>query len=722
MGVSASTRAGTVTYDFTTDPTTGATPIQVFSGFLDSNSEPVYWKDAGGNPGGFLGLTWSIGSSSSIILFPDIDQGKIVTAFTLETDLRVGNPQQVERAADGFSINFARSNDPVFENHAASDFATSGAVETGTRTGIAISFDTWSGNTLPDGADIEGIIVRVDNKTVLRQPMPTRNGACDDPTSLQTGPRNTPYWEDPETGAKALGTLPDAAFVPASWTNLCWQHLIVDVDDQAKLSVTFKGKKLLDKFQTTFFPSAGGIVLAGRTGNADEQTHFDNLKLTTTATAIDTEKPTLPANLKAAQTGAYRVELAWDASTDNSGRVGYDVEQDGVALGTSGTPDFIARGLSPNTSYVFRVRSTDVSGNKSEFISLTVKTIAEVPDPTRASLKIYGTTDSPISGAAMQALLDDGRYPDAPDRVAGLNGMVMSFGEPNFGDTFGENLGFRIAGTITPSETAQYRFFVRSDDASQLYLNQTDATIPVADGTSQVAEETDCCDAFLEPGVANDDTTTFATSQPISLTAGKAYGILYIVKEGGGGDWGQVAWRKEGNTNAAAGLAPISGPIFKSESVPNTDPLGVGLPAITTQPQDGNVAAGGTATFVVAAGFGETPFSYAWQFNGTTIPGATNATLTISNATAANAGAYQATVANGVGSVTSRSATLTVGGGTTGPVFASFAKTGSNLVLTWTAGTLEEAASVTGPWTAVANATSPATVAITGAQKFLRLK
>ena len=148
----------------------------------------------------------------------------------------------------------------------------------------------------------------------------------------------------------------------------------------------------------------------------------------------------------------------------------------------------------------------------------------------------------------------------------------------------------------------------------------------------------------------------------------------------------------------------------------------MGLPAITTQPQDGNVAAGGTATFVVAAGFGETPFSYAWQFNGTTIPGATNATLTISNATAANAGAYQATVANGVGSVTSRSATLTVGGGTTGPVFASFAKTGSNLVLTWTAGTLEEAASVTGPWTAVANATSPATVAITGAQKFLRLK
>jgi hypothetical protein len=40
-------------------------------------------------------------------------------------------------------------------------------------TGIAICFDTWAGNTLPDGADIEGIIVRVDNVTILRQEMPT---------------------------------------------------------------------------------------------------------------------------------------------------------------------------------------------------------------------------------------------------------------------------------------------------------------------------------------------------------------------------------------------------------------------------------------------------------------------------------------------------------------------------------------------------------------------
>ena len=34
---------------------------------------------------------------------------------------------------------------------------------------------------------------------------------------------------------------------------------------------------------------------------------------------------------------------------------------------------------------------------------------------------------------------------------------------------------------------------------------------------------------------------------PLGLTAGKAYGFAMVVKEGGGGDWFQVAWRKEGD-------------------------------------------------------------------------------------------------------------------------------------------------------------------------------
>lgn len=263
MGASFSAYAGSATFNFDSDPSA------TFE--IDSNN-PEPWKASGGNPasGGFLSITDSVNSQYTQVLFPDFDKGLIVKAFTFECDLRIGNAVGNDgRPADGFSINYARANDPVVQALIASGgpgagtsgYAAGGAPETGTTTGIAISFDTWSGNALPDGPDIEGIIVRVDNKTVLRQGMPTRNGACDDVTSLQTGP----YTPDTEGS-------PDG---------LCWQKLKVELADSGELTVTYKGSVLLNKFQTGFAPSAGRLVFAGRTGGANENHHVDNVKITT---------------------------------------------------------------------------------------------------------------------------------------------------------------------------------------------------------------------------------------------------------------------------------------------------------------------------------------------------------------------------------------------------------------------------------------------------------
>ena len=54
--------------------------------------------------------------------------------------------------------------------------------------------------------------------------------------------------------------------------------------------------------------------------------------------------------------------------------------------------------------------------------------------------------------------------------------------------------------------------------------------------------------------------------------------------------------------------------------------------------------------------------------------------------------------------------------------FTSVTLSGSNMIIAWTGGTLESGATVLGPWTAMPNATSPATIPTTGAAKFYRLK
>ena len=82
-------------------------------------------------------------------------------------------------------------------------------------------------------------------------------------------------------------------------------------------------------------------------------------------------------------------------------------------------------------------------------------------------------------------------------------------------------------------------------------------------------------------------------------------------------------------------------------------------PVITSQPTDQTVAAGDTANFAVTA-TGTTPLSYQWQFNSTSIAGATSGSLTLTNVQPGQAGSYSVVVSNAYGSVASSNALLTV--------------------------------------------------------------
>lgn len=125
--------------------------------------------------------------------------------------------------------------------------------------------------------------------------------------------------------------------------------------------------------------------------------------------------------------------------------------------------------------------------------------------------------------------------------------------QPGFG-ALGSNYGSCMSGWITPKVSGRYTFFIASDDPSQLYLNAS-GTDPA--GAILIAEETDCCDAFQDFGVTNDDGFTSATSEAVSLVAGRSYFIKALQTEGGGGDWVKVAWQLEGDQTPSAQLLPI---------------------------------------------------------------------------------------------------------------------------------------------------------------------
>jgi uncharacterized repeat protein (TIGR03803 family) len=84
-----------------------------------------------------------------------------------------------------------------------------------------------------------------------------------------------------------------------------------------------------------------------------------------------------------------------------------------------------------------------------------------------------------------------------------------------------------------------------------------------------------------------------------------------------------------------------------------------GLPIIATQPANEVSLLGGAATFSVLSA-GQLPLLYQWQFGGSNLVDATNATLDLSNLTYSQAGAYDVSVSNAFGSTTSSNALLTV--------------------------------------------------------------
>ncbi|MFL6248353.1 MAG: right-handed parallel beta-helix repeat-containing protein [Thermoanaerobaculia bacterium] len=81
--------------------------------------------------------------------------------------------------------------------------------------------------------------------------------------------------------------------------------------------------------------------------------------------SVDSQAPTAPANLRPVSGAATRVDLAWNAATDNVGVTGYIIKRNGTTLTTVSGTTWSDTAVVAGTKYSYQIFARDAAGNRS---------------------------------------------------------------------------------------------------------------------------------------------------------------------------------------------------------------------------------------------------------------------------------------------------------------------------------------------------------------------
>jgi len=198
-------------------------------------------------------------------------------------------------------------------------------------------------------------------------------------------------------------------------------------------------------------------------------------------TTPDTQPPTAPASATTTVISSSRIDVAWTGATDNVGVTSYRVERcQGAScatfteIGTAATLSYSNTGLSPSTSYSYRVRATDSAGNLGPYsptASATTPSGTSVPSPpTNLSAAPFDDVRIDLSWTASPSTI--AAYLIERCQGAGCSSFVQiaSVQSTTFSDT-----------GLQPSTT--YRYRVRAIDAGNNFSTYSG----VASATTLVA-------------------------------------------------------------------------------------------------------------------------------------------------------------------------------------------------------------------------------------------
>jgi glucose/arabinose dehydrogenase/chitodextrinase len=186
----------------------------------------------------------------------------------------------------------------------------------------------------------------------------------------------------------------------------------------------------------------------------------------------DTTPPSAPAGLTGNAVSSTQINLAWNASTDNVGVTGYQVER---CTGTNCTNFSLVAtvsgtsrndtGLAPSTTYRYRVRATDAAGNLSGYSAIATASTPASPDLQAP------TAPTGLTAAGASTTQIDLAWTASTDNVAVTGYRIFRDGV-HVGTTSGTS--FHDTG-LTAATT--YSYTVSAFDAAG---NQSAQTAPVA--------------------------------------------------------------------------------------------------------------------------------------------------------------------------------------------------------------------------------------------------
>lgn len=185
--------------------------------------------------------------------------------------------------------------------------------------------------------------------------------------------------------------------------------------------------------------------------------------------------------------------------------------------------------VAADTTFGLVVQAVDNNGLAAPSTATVSVTVRNVPSTFTASPGgLYRTFFHNIGGGTVADLTNSPAFPNSPD--------LETFHTSMDGGGYGDNFGSTMRGYLIPPVSGTYRFWVASDDASQLILgsNATQVSSPVIASISTWTGQ-----------YAWDEQPSGASAQ-VSLVAGQPYYIELRHKEGGGGDHAAVAWSGPG--------------------------------------------------------------------------------------------------------------------------------------------------------------------------------